>query len=241
LGKISFTDPDGKPHIQNISIISENLIKNSFMVKSDATAILPDGYLKYGGLNVETVHPYTKAFEGPYTSTKPSTAVDDPELATVDNPYWYGVYNKGPRILRGGLADGWNNFGAGNLMKITYVSDGTRPTGFTSIFFPFNKPAIGDYFYFECYIKVIKGKCGFGTDSGYNGYPRGYIQGPTSNTDYPQGWKKISAIVGTTQNVLKNASFCFGIDTTLDFEGYLALPAIYQIMTNSYKVRTLQN
>ena len=46
-------------------------------------------------------------------------SVNDPELATQSTPYWFGVYNKGPRIGRGGMADGWHSYGDGNLLKVT--------------------------------------------------------------------------------------------------------------------------
>ena len=70
-------------------LLPPNLIANSFMTEVEAD--IPVGY-SYSGVQIEAVHPYTQAFEGPYIPERPATAFDDPKLATLANPYFYGVY-----------------------------------------------------------------------------------------------------------------------------------------------------
>ena len=48
-----------------------------------------------------------------------------------------GTYNKGPRIWRGGLAEGWGAHGGGNILKITGSHIGnTKSTNYLWVRFP---------------------------------------------------------------------------------------------------------
>lgn len=74
-----------------------------------------------GGISIETVHPFEKGFEGPYTEVQETKNAFAPDIssATESTPYFFGRYNKGPRAKRGGLADGWMAMSNGKLLKVT--------------------------------------------------------------------------------------------------------------------------
>ena len=201
-----------------------NLISNSFMIELEEA--LPLGF-GYSGVQIEAVHPYTHAFEGPYVENKPSTAVDDITLATQSTPYWFGRYNKGPRISRGGLADGWNGIGTGHILKITASPSDTR--SWTTVYFPMARLASTNQIGFRGYLKIVQGtSAGFGTDSGYQGSPRGYTVTKNQTDAAPQGWLKLAFTRGTSQVTRPMSSnFCLGFRRDEPIEAYLALPYAY--------------
>ena len=99
-----------------------------------------------------------------------------------------GRYNKGSRIWRGGLADGWGAHGGGNILKITgtrpksgylwlrfpvrkkilcmheccllrrMLTSCIRPTQTTDQFFQSERQVVTDKLLFRGYLKIIKGK-----------------------------------------------------------------------------------
>ena len=60
------------------------------------------------------------------------------ELTCFYMPYpQSGTYNKGPRIWRGGLSEGWGSHGGGNILKITGSHIGnTKSTNYLWVRFP---------------------------------------------------------------------------------------------------------
>ncbi|MBD3843852.1 MAG: hypothetical protein IE909_18645 [Campylobacterales bacterium] len=203
------------------------MIKNSFMI--DLTDGKPTGY-SYAGITIEAVHPYTKGFEGPYTPSKPTNAVDDPELATGSNPYWYGKYHKGPRIGKGGLGDGWCSINNGHILKITAQKTNDFREWTTLWFSNNNILAATNKIGFRAYIKLVKGSVvGIGVDAGYVGEARGQIRITKEDCDNsPQGWYYIDEIVDTHQVTLPfYNNFVIGFSKNEDIEAYLALPYAY--------------
>ena len=92
-----------------------------------------------------------------------------------------GTYNKGSRIWRGGLSDGWGAHSGGNILKITGtrlkqkdgktpyawvrfpVSNSSHPRSHSPCFTPFCIPqterqAVTDKVHLRGYIKIVKGK-----------------------------------------------------------------------------------
>jgi len=223
------------------NFVSRNLIKDAFVRHLDPDTGKPLYFSTRGNVVVEAVHPFTKAFEGPYTEEKPANAVDDPELATKDTPYWYGIENKGPRISRGGLADGWGGISDGHILKITKPAN-TSTEGFQSLQFSGTRLAATDRIVFEAYIKIVKGnRVGFGVDSGYMGSARGHIVTKEQTLSAPQGWFKVSAIIGTSSVVVPiSSNFLLGFDSQDEIEVYLALPTAYIVPSRGYKIFTVQ-
>lgn len=131
-----------------------NLIKNAFMQEVENG--VPKGFTG-NGLKIEAVHPFTHGFEGPYVSECPANATDDPTQATKDKPYWYGKYNMGPRVGRGGLSTGWGqgSIANGHILKTTAeigAADEHRMIRFTA-----QRLAAHDKLWFRCYVKIVRG------------------------------------------------------------------------------------
>lgn len=153
--------------------IGPNLIRNSYMnLVGDDGAPLgfhvgplpPSG--SGSGVTITAVHPYTKGFEGQYSSTAPTGAATSVETATETSPYWFGAVYKGPRTVRGGLADGWSAYTDGKILKIT----GTNTTNYySSVFFPFESNIQAKTVRFRAWVKIVAGALiGLGGDAGYN-------------------------------------------------------------------------
>jgi hypothetical protein len=102
-----------------------NLRQNSFLRNSASSGALT-GYSALGSASIAAVSPLTKGFEGPYTPTQGSATAGSLDAATSSTPYWYGVFNIGPRMGRGGLANGWGGLGDGNILKITAPANTSR-------------------------------------------------------------------------------------------------------------------
>jgi len=79
------------------------------------------GWGATGDVSLETVHPYEKGFEGPYTDTASVENAIAPDIAsaTQQMPFFYGAHNKGPRMGRGGMAGGFQGISTGRVLKIT--------------------------------------------------------------------------------------------------------------------------
>jgi hypothetical protein len=206
--------------------LPENLIANSFMIDVDSNTGAPVGYSAQG-VTIQAVHPFTKAFEGPYVAEKPANAVDDPELADADHPYWFGRYYKGPRIGRGGLADGWCGIANGHILKITAPANTTGD--WKTVWFPAKRLAHVTKVGFRAWLKIVKGsRVGFGTDSGYQGIARGHIITKEEADSHPQGWMLVDIVVGTSDVVQPiSTNFVVGFDHADEIEVYIALPYAY--------------
>jgi len=213
--------------------LAPNLIHNSYMNR--VTLGVPDGYSVLGSITIEAVSPYTKAFEGPYVSTavhdaNPSGYVTDPELATSTTPYWFGNYFKGPRISRGGMADGWHSFNDGKILKIT----GTGvTTGHCSIFLPKELNNLGAKWIFNAFVKITKGThFTVGADAGYNRGNTGYSVTKAVADAGPQGWVRFSTLLNTSQiTSIDGLAISMAIlpDANGDIEGYVALPYLANV------------
>lgn len=206
-------------------LLPPNLIANSFMTEVEEG--IPVGY-SYSGVQIEAVHPYTQAFEGPYIAERPATAVDDPNLATLANPFWYGVYWKGPRLGRGGLGDGWAGISNGHILKITATPDEGK--GWTTVWMPMARAAATERVGFRGFLKIVQGSAaGFGTDSGYMGYGgTGHVVTKQQTDAAPQGWMFLDFVVGTSQVTQPlTSNFALGFSRSENIEAYLALPYAY--------------
>lgn len=199
--------------------LASNLIRNSYMLLLDGNK--PSGFSSLGNISLEAVHPYTKAFEGPYVPVKPSNAAASVDQASGSSPYWFGVYNKGSRANRGGLADGWGSFNGGKILKIS----GDNSSAHSMAYFPFERNVLTNKVHFRAWVKIVKGQeVSFGTDAGYGNTSRGLTitKGMTdSGTD---GWYRIDAVVGISQIThLYGNAFSMGLKGN-DIEVYLAVP-----------------
>lgn len=128
------------------SDMGPNLINNSYIYLLDGSK--PAGYNVDGNITIEAVHPFTKGFEGPYCPTAPAGAAASVDAATASTPYWFGVYNKGGRISRGGLADGWGGCPDGHILKITGNSNSNN----CYVTFPFERNVFPKTYRFRAWI-----------------------------------------------------------------------------------------
>lgn len=234
---IGTTSPGYKLHVEGDFFVSQpawggfplapNLIHNSYMSK--VTSNVPDGF-STTGLTIVAAHPYTAGFEGPYTPTAPVGSVNDPNLATETTPYWYGVYYKGPRIGRGGMADGWHSYGDGKILKVTGA--GLTASSHCSVFMPKELNNLGAKWFFSAFVKIIKGTgFSYGTDAGYTGSAPNFVTKATIDAG-AQGWLRVSGIVDTSQiTSIDGLAFSMGIhpDANGDVEAYIALPYLANV------------
>jgi hypothetical protein len=223
-----------------------NMIRNSYMSILDGT--IPRGFEAYGTsyLIVEATSPLAKGFEGRYVSTAYHDAnlgefVATPDLA-VDSAasYWYGNYNKGPRIQRGGLYDGWGSYNGGRILKVTnnpaVTWQGYDTTAYhAAVTLPIDSNALGARWLFTCWVHIAKGECfGVGADAGYKCKitPPNSVSKTTTDAG-PQGWYRYSAMVSSSQITKLEAlamSMGFIPDSNGDLEVYLALPYLQNLM-----------
>ncbi len=219
-------------------LLPHNIISNSFMnrLKGKVPSGFSVGYFYQGNsiINIEAVHPFTKGFEGPYVADKPVNAVDHVNDATRDNPYWYGWYYKGPRISRGGMADGWGGRKDGNILKITGkrdTSDNSNPNTLAYVHFPKESRILTKGLLFRAWIKIIKGALHFGTDT----YVTPEITREMTEAA-PDGWYFVNTIIDSLHITDLNGAYnfilkCFGEGENHDgdFEIYVALPYLANI------------
>ncbi len=220
------------------SSMPPNLIRNSYMNILDGNK--PAGYTTLGNVTLEAAHPFTKGFEGPYVGEKPANAADSVDDATEENPYWFGRVNKGARIKRGGLADGWAGFTDGKILKITGDNSGQH----TMILFPFESRGnflTKKYVHLKAWLKISSGKqVGFGEIAGWsNRKPNsGLIITKEQSDNAPDGWYRVDGIISTSEvTKLGGQSFSMGIvgdDADGSFEVYLALPYLANLDNDSW-------
>ena len=205
--------------------LTHNLVNNGMMSRVDEDG-LPEGYstARYQctgcTMDVAVVHTYTQCFEGPYISTataaEPSwqeILVDHCGAATETNPYWFGNYNMGPRIKRGGMGGapsanpsgkggGWGSRNDGRLLKLT----GSRPAGdepngkyrrHMYLRLPIESRHISSAMLFRAYIKVVRGGCSFGTDMQVRiSYTRAHSEAAVET----QGWLQVHELLSSAHS-----------------------------------------
>ncbi|NES86755.1 MAG: hypothetical protein F6K10_38425, partial [Moorea sp. SIO2B7] len=219
------------------SSMPPNLIRNSYMNIRDGNK--PAGYNTLGNVTLEAAHPFTKGFEGPYVGEKPANAADSVDDSTEENPYWFGYFNKGARIKRGGLADGWASFRDGRILKITGDNSGQH----TMILFPFESRGnflTKKYVHLKAWLKISSGKqVAFGELAGWSNSVRGGIGITKEQSDNaPDGWYRVDGVIPTSEvTKLGGQSFSMGIagdDADGSFEVYLALPYLANLDNDSW-------
>jgi hypothetical protein len=225
-----------------------NMIYNSYMsILTDSG--VPVGFSVFNGdasyLSIEATSPLDKAFEGRYVSTEYYNANLSEFVSSVndatgpDASYWFGHYNKGPRISRGGMYDGWHYVGDGHILKITNnplvswvgYDDGANHCAVTMTF---DYNSLGAKWLFTCWVKMISGDSfGVGSDAGYRAKPN--PPNSVSKEDIQaatDGWYRYSAIVSTSQiTSLDNLAMSLGFIPESDgsIEAYLALPYLQNL------------
>lgn len=224
-------------YINKGAFMPPNLIINSYMNRIDGSH--PLGFTAiYGSdtnLTVETASPFCKAFEGRYVSTSyhdanPTLFVADPADATdSSHSYWFGNYNKGPRIQRGGLGDGWHGVTDGHILKVT-GSGITASDAMVAVGMEFERNVLGTKWFFSCWVHIAKGATAcFGSDAGYR-RNTGDIQVTKAQADAcDQGWYRVKGICSTSQiTSFDGLALSFGCipDANGDVEMYLALPYV---------------
>lgn len=219
-------------------IPSQNLLKDSFMIEGVKY------YAAFGLVQIEAVHPYTKGFEGPSTEWGtpkgyPNGFANNANEATREKP----ILGKGTRVSRGGLANGWNGISNGNILKIVKPvhSDGNNK-GFQSVFFSATNKAICSKRRFRAYVKIVKGRCSFGGDAGWNGINRGYTLTKEVADTAVDGWYPLDIVVGTSETVnLVGSAFCMGFDKNDDIEIYLAVPELSIVPGSGTNMQIINN
>lgn len=217
--------------IQQYIPLPLNLFSNSMMRSVEAEGH-PTDYT-FTGCTLEAVHPWTKGFEGCYTELPPQSAAPTPDAASEANPYWYGRYNLGSRMIRGGLAGGWGGISTGKILKVTSTAANSSkffriPVKTFGVF-----PRLGLRFW----LKVVKGSISFGNDAGLWSGSYNRLPNKISKADADKGkdgWLKVDMTVGMSQatavagNVLN-----FGLPHDEDTELYIALPFLYVPMAGN--------
>ncbi len=212
-----------------------NLIRNSWMDLLEGMAPAGYGPLKGSRLIVEAVHPYTKGFEGPYSDTPPTPVADSVDAATQAEPFWYGRFNKGSRIRRGGLAGGWHSFGGGHILKVTGDNSGPH----TCLGFPFETKVLVRLVRLTGWLKIARGTlvC-FGPDAGYRNRWLGHVVTREQTERAPDGWHRVNTMIGTSHvTSLDGLAFSMGIqgqEPDGSFEVYLALPYMANLDHDSW-------
>jgi len=206
-----------------------NLIRNGYMNILDGTK--PAGFGLMGSLSLTAAHPYTKGFEGPYTPTAPVNAASTVDAATETEPYWFGVYNKGERASRGGLASGWKAIGDGKLLKVTGVNDDQHGL----ITFPFERNVLLNKVRFRAWVKIVSGvSVSFGSDAGHNQVERGFIVTKSMADQATDGWYRVDHEIQTSEITnLEALAFSMGVKGS-NVEVYLALPHLSIVNDDSW-------
>lgn len=214
-----------KTDIQQYMPLPLNLFSNAMMRGVEPEGH-PTGYAAVG-CAIEAVHPWTKGFEGCYTPDAPQNVAPTIDSANEDNPYWFGRHLLGHRMYRGGLAGGWGGISDGKILKITSTASASSkyfrvPVATFGVF-----PKLGLRFW----IKIVKGKLGFGGDNGlYKGAANklNNVIEKSASDAARDGWLLVDSVIGISQatavagNVLN-----FGLPHDEDCEIYIALPYLY--------------
>ena len=151
----------------------------------DISTSIPTGFslntFRTGGsMNFAAVHPYCQGFEGCYTETAPNNSVTPEKCAEAgaDRPVWYGRYNMGPRLTRGGLSTGWATITDGHLLKLK----GTRIDKHeTTVNMPCIEAGAATLVRFTAWIKCVKGAVQFSVDYPFWDNPSGLLEGERKN------------------------------------------------------------
>ena len=209
--------------------VTPNLVRNSFMNILDGNQ--PAGYTVYGNLSLTAVHPFTKGFEGPYTPSAPAGAVGSPDQATETSPYWYGVYNKGSRANRGGLAGGWGAMSDGKILKITGDNSGTH----TFVRLPVERNVLTNRLRLRAWVKIVSGsQVSFGTDAGIANIMRGFVLTKATADQALNGWYRIDTEIGISEVTnLEGNAIAMGLLGS-NLEVYLALPHVSVVNSDSW-------
>lgn len=195
-----------------------NLFANSTFTDLDSAQV-PVGWFCYGaGITMLSVHCYTKGFIGPYTNEKPANTVTNTDFATESSPYWYGVYNCGPRISRWG-------WGALNFRLLHLKISGNSDCA--GVFQHCSSPLfIGNErgrYHIRCYVKVIQGRLGLSQDVGCSSL----IVNKEMCDQSPQGWYLVDGNICHSNT--NSVYIGFGRPGSIkeDLECYIALPYVY--------------
>lgn len=170
-----------------------------------------------GTVQIESVHPYSKGFEGPYTELKPSTAVNHPSDATPEHPYWFGRYYAGPRTSRGGLSGGWGGT-TGHILKITKPA-GSQHNYNNAAVFSLLEEFKRSKFRFRGFVYIAKGPKYFHLRHLDDG---GQINVPTLNE-----WHFIDVVVNGSN--ITTSSMRISLDSADECEVYIAMMNIHAI------------
>ena len=211
--------------IQEYIPLPLNLFTNAMM-----RSVEPEGHptgFEFTGCTLEAVHPHTKGFEGCYTEIAPGNVAPTPDSATEANPYWYGRYKLGPRMVRGGLSDGWGGISDGKILKITSAASAS------SKFFRIPVETFGVFqkLGLRFWVKIVNGKLGMGNDGGLWKGSENKLQNVIEKVDADagdDGWILVDKVIGMDQatavagNVLN-----FGLPHDQNSEIYIALPFLY--------------
>tara|TARA_B100001094_G_scaffold333445_1_gene412459 strand:- start:4212 stop:5066 length:855 start_codon:yes stop_codon:yes gene_type:complete len=217
-------------NIKNEIPLPPNLFGNSLMrsVESDGR---PTGFAAYG-CSIQAVHPFTKGFEGPYVETKPAHAVDDVELATKEQPYFYGKYRKGDRHWRGGLGDGWEGLSDGHILKIQSAAKDESKI----IRIPVSAYGHFNHLGLRVWVKIVKGELFYGRTAGYHttyGNHKQNVLNRSITDAASQGWYYLDEVfeIGSEISALKSHGFQFGLPHDQDCEIYIGMPYLYNVMS----------
>ncbi|TDF41890.1 hypothetical protein EYS14_03340 [Alteromonadaceae bacterium M269] len=215
-----------RANVKNVIPMNHNLFSNSLM-RSVEPEGHPTGFASVG-CSIEAVHPYTRGFEGIYRDLPPGNAAPSPELATETNPYWYGRFNKGARIRRGGLAGGWGGISDGHILKIT-----STPANAAKLFrLPSTSFGVFRIIGLRFWIKIVSGSLAIGNDAGLhirngsNALPNLITKELTGTGQ--DGWYlydgtiSVSEVTTITDNVLN-----FGLPHDVPCEIYIGTPYMY--------------
>ncbi len=195
-----------------------NIFINSDFLKVNQSGF-PETWRTYGnGVTAEVVHPYTKAFIGPYTEKTITGTVNNPEHATENSPYWYGRYNCGPRISRQGWGD--------RPFKLLHLKISGNAIPYAGIIQHSNVLFIGNEtgrYHIRCYVKVIKGKLGFSQDVNFSQV----VVTKDECGRSPQGWYLVDHSFEAQRTSPKYIGFGKPRNDQDDLECYIALPYLY--------------
>ena len=209
--------------------LPQNLVANPFM--DNVTNGVPTGYAA-SGLTLSADHPYTKAFEGPYTQTEPINSTSEPKAATKSNPYWYGKYNKGPRFPRwcGGLASGWYAMSNGHILRIE--AKASEPTHNRQLFLPRTRRVYADKYFFKFWAHLEKGSLLYvGAHAGYRESKGGMTITRAQFEAEPQGWKLIQGVVSINAMMSTFGNgFCIGFRSDEHVVARIAMPQVHAFM-----------
>ncbi|KFA98776.1 hypothetical protein [Vibrio sp. ER1A] len=214
-----------KDDIQEYIPLPLNLFTNAMMRSVEAEGH-PTGF-EFVGCTLEAVHPYTKGFEGCYTGTAPSNVAPTPDSANESNPYWYGRYNLGPRMYRGGLSGGWGGISDGKILKIT----STASAGSKFFRIPVETFGVFQKLGMRFWIKIVNGKVGMGNDNGlWSGSSNrlGNVIEKSEADTGDDGWFLVDKVISIAQaSAVSGNVLNFGLPHDQNCEVYIALPFLY--------------